>query len=350
MSDFNLLRIKNIVKETSKAVSIEFDVPSTLKDLYAFVAGQYVTLKAQINGNEVRRAYSICSSPKNDTLKVAVKEIENGVFSTYANNDLSIGDDIEVHIPEGNFVLKPQTDQSKAYGAFAAGSGITPILSMIKAVLQEETQSKFVLVYGNKSPEETIFLNEINSLKETYADRFFVEYVYSRTQEDNAHFGRIEKPTINYVVKNKYKDFDFDSFYLCGPESMIHLVTDILSENGISKDTIHYELFTSSVDTSSLEADLDGKTNITILVDDEEFTFVMDQKSNILDAALGEDIDAPYSCQGGVCSSCMCRITEGKAVMPENSILTDGEVEEGLVLACVAHPTTSTLKIDFDDV
>ena len=349
MPDFNLLRIKNIIKETSKAVSIEFEVPSLLKNIYSFVAGQYVTIKATIDGKEVRRAYSICAAPKSDILKVAIKEVENGLFSTYATTNLQIGDELAVHTPEGNFILEPSDKDSKTYGAFAAGSGITPIMSMIKAVLQQDSQNKFVLVYGNKSPEETIFFKEINTLKETYNNRFHVEYVYSRSQQEDAQFGRIEKPIINYVLKNKYKEFNFDSFYLCGPETMINLVTDVLTEHGIIKDNIHFELFTSSSNETEIEENLEGSTNITILVDDEEFTFSMDQKENILNAALAQDIDAPYSCQGGVCSSCICRITEGKAVMTQNNILTDSELEEGLVLACQAHPTTATITVDFDD-
>ncbi len=350
MSDFKSLSIKNIKKETPSAVSISFDVPENLKDIYSFIPGQYLTLKTEIEGKEVRRAYSICSSPKSGELKVAVKEIENGTFSVLANNQLKNGDALDVHTPEGQFLLKTDAGANNTYAAFAAGSGITPIMSMIKAVLEEEANSRFVLVYGNKSPEETIFHEELLALQANNPDRLFIEFVYSRSQEDNAHFGRIEKPIVNLIVKNKFKDTSFEAFYLCGPEEMINTVTDILAENGIEKDRIHFELFTASTEEVEMDASLDGKTNVTVLVDDEEFTFVMDQKSTILDATLDEDIDAPYSCQGGVCSSCICKITEGSAVMEKNSILTDGEIAEGLILACQAHPTSASIKIDFDDV
>ncbi|AXT61806.1 flavodoxin reductase [Aquimarina sp. AD10] len=350
MSDFHKLTINKITRETSKAVSITFEVPSNLKNIFSFSAGQYITIKTEIAGKEIRRAYSICSTPNSGVLKVAVKEIPNGTFSSIANNQLKEGDTLEVHIPEGNFLLNTSPEANKTYAAFAAGSGITPVMSMIKAVLEEEENSRFVLVYGNQNPEETIFLNELSNLQTSYPDRFFLEMVYSRTREENAHFGRIEKSTINYVIKNKYKDISFSDFYLCGPEEMINTVTEILIENNIQKDHIHFELFTSSTETVEIDADLDGKTQITILVDDEEFNFVMDQKKTILDAALDEDIDAPYSCQGGVCSSCICKVTAGSAVMEKNSILTDGEIAEGLILACQAHPTSASLKIDFDDV
>ncbi len=350
MPDFHTLSIKQITRETAKAVSIEFEVPEKLKNDYSFIPGQYITIKTKIDEKEVRRAYSICSSPKSNTLKVAVKEVENGTFSVIANNKLKTGDILEVHPPEGNFLLKPNANSNATYAAFAAGSGITPIMSMIKAVLEEEPNSRFALVYGNKAPDETIFHSELLELQVNYPDRLFIEFVYSRSQEDHAHFGRIEKSTVNYVLKNKFKDTNFSNFYLCGPEDMINAITDILLENGVAKDKIHFELFTSSTEKVEIDADLEGKTDITVLVDDEEFTFVMDQKNTILDAALDEDIDAPYSCQGGVCSSCICRVTEGSAVMEKNSILTDGELAEGLILACQAHPTSTKIKIDFDDV
>ncbi len=350
MSGFHTLTIKNITRETPKAVSIEFDIPSALQKGYKFTAGQYITVKTEVEGKEIRRAYSICSSVNSGSLRVAVKEIEGGKFSAIANNKLKVGDTLDVHTPEGNFLLKTNPSVSNTYAAFTAGSGITPIMSMIKTVLEEEPNSRFVLVYGNQTPTETIFFKELLSLQSQYPQRLFIEFFYSRSQEEGARFGRIEKSTINYITKNKFKDASFEAFYLCGPEEMINTVTDVLVENGVSKDKVHFELFTSSAEEAEIDADLEGKTSISILVDDEEFNFVMDQKKTILDAALEEDIDAPYSCQGGVCSSCICKITEGTAVMEKNSILTDGELAEGLVLACQAHPTSASIKVDFDDV
>ncbi len=281
---------------------------------------------------------------------MTVKEISGGTFSVIANHKLKEGDILDVHTPEGNFILIPNQQVTNTYAAFVAGSGITPVMSMIKAVLEQEPNSRFVLVYGNKTPEETIFRKELLELQVTYPDRLFIEFIYSRSQEDNAHFGRIEKSTVNYILKNKFKDSTFSGFYLCGPEEMINTVTSILLENGITKDNIHFELFTSSAQPTEIDTDLEGKSNIKILVDDEEFNFTMDQKKTILDAALDQDIDAPYSCQGGVCSSCICKITEGNAVMEKNSILTDVEIAEGLVLACQAHPTSASITVDFDDV
>ncbi len=350
MSDFHILPISTITRETLKAVSITFDVPAKLKETFSFLPGQYVTLKTVIDGKEIRRAYSICSASQSGVLKVAIKEVEHGVFSTYANTTLTEGTSLEVHAPEGTFILKPQPEIQQTYAAFVAGSGITPVMSMIASVLTQEPNSSFVLVYGNKTPQDTIFYDALIGLQAQYPNRLFVEFIYSRAEEHGAHFGRIEKPTINYVLKNKFKDTVFADFYLCGPEAMINLVTEVLIENKIAKEQIHFELFTSSASTDTPSVVLDGTTTITILVDDEETTFTMDQNKTILDAALAKDIDAPYSCQGGICSSCICKVTEGTATMTTNAILTDGEIEQGLILACQAHPTSDTITVDFDDV
>lgn len=350
MSEFHKLSIKNINRETQDAISILFDVPVSLKDTFTFIPGQYITIKTSIDGNEVRRAYSICSASQSTELRVAVKEVAKGKFSVYANTKLKNGDVLEVHPPEGKFIINTSPNANNTYAAFVAGSGITPVMSMIKTVLEEEPKSKFILVYGNKTKEDTIFYDELTTLQETYSNRLFVEFVFSRTQEKDAQFGRIEQSTVNYFVKNKYKEFTMNDYFLCGPEEMINAVTNTLVENGVSKSNINYELFTTSDSPSEVTTALEGQSNITILVDDEEFTFAMDQKKTILDAALEQDIDAPYSCQGGVCSSCICKVTDGSAVMDKNAILTDGELAEGLVLACQAHPTSSTITINFDDV
>lgn len=349
MSKFYPLKIKEVIRETEQAVSLSFEIPDNLKEEFNFSAGQYITIKTEANGEEVRRAYSLCSAPESGEFKVTVKEVEGGRFSVIANNKLVAGDILEVHPPEGKFIFEAGEGR-KNYAAFAAGSGITPVLSIIKTVLRDEPHSKFVLTYGNKSVDDTIFFKELLELQAKYPDRLFVEFVYSRTREDNAHFGRIETSTVNYVVKNKFKDHPFDRFYLCGPEPMINHVSEVLESNGVTRDKIFFELFTTAEEEKEIQGDVDGKTSVTILVDDEEFTFSMDRKDVVLDIALENDIDVPYSCQGGICSSCMARITEGKAEMSKNQILTDDEIEEGFILTCQAHPTTAILKVDYDDV
>lgn len=351
MSQFHKLNIQNINKETDSCVTISFNVPEELKDVFTFKAGQYITLKTVINGKEIRRDYSLCSSPKSDELKVAVKEVEGGIFSVYANNQLRENDVLDVAPPNGRFIFEPNNTKKRTITAFAAGSGITPIMSIAKTILEEEPNSTFVLVYGNKTPEDTIFYNEILELQLKYQNRFIVQFVFSQSDEDNALFGRIDKSTVNYIVKNKYKDKTIDVFYLCGPEDMINIVSEVLLENGVEKSIIYFELFTASTQTEYIgDTQTEGNTNITVIVDDEKTTFTMSQNKTILEAALDNDIDAPYSCQGGICSSCIARIIEGEATMRQNNILTDGELAEGLILTCQAQPTTPTIVVDYDDV
>jgi ring-1,2-phenylacetyl-CoA epoxidase subunit PaaE len=351
MSQFYKLAISELDNETEACVTIAFQVPSELKETFKFKAGQYITLKSIINGNEVRRDYSLCSSPNSGVLKVAVKAVANGNFSSFANSKLKVGDIIEVAPPNGRFVFEPNDSSARTIAAFAAGSGITPVMSILKSVLESEPKSNFVLVYGNKSPKDTIFLDELLHLQSEYQDRLKLHFVYSQSQEDKALFGRIEKSTINFLLKNDYKDTKFDRFYLCGPEPMIHTVKDVLLESGIKESQILFELFTVTTPAKPIDDTLiDGKTKVTVMLDDEETTFVMDQKKSVLEAALAENIDAPYSCQGGICSSCLARLTEGEVTMRQNNILTDGELEEGLILTCQSHPTTPTIRVDYDDI
>lgn len=348
MSTFHKLSIKNYIQETANAVSLIFDIPEHLKDNFSFKAGQYVTLKTTIEDKEIRRSYSICSSPNSGELKVAIKRVENGIFSTYAISQLKTGDVIGVHEPEGKFILEPT--RSTNYLGIVAGSGITPVLSMIKLVLQEEPSSSFTLIYGNKSPDETMFKAELDALSLAYNTRFNLEYVFSRQNEVGSLFGRIDEGHTNYFIKNIYKNWSFKTAFLCGPEEMIKTVSTTLKENHYKESQILFELFTASINEENSSEIKDGQTEVTVLLDDEELCFTMNQKDDILAAALRNDVDAPYSCQGGVCSSCLGKVTQGTAVMVKNSILTDDEVNEGFILTCQAHPTSSKISIDFDDV
>jgi ring-1,2-phenylacetyl-CoA epoxidase subunit PaaE len=351
MSQFHNLAISELHNETETCVTISFQVPSELIDTFKFKAGQYLTLKSNIDGKEVRRDYSICSSPNSGVLKVAVKAVKDGYFSSFANSELKVGDVIEVAPPNGRFVFEPNDSNARTIAAFAAGSGITPVMSILKSTLESEPKSNVVLVYGNKSPKDTIFLDELLHLQSEYQDRLKLHFVYSQSQEDKALFGRIEKSTINFLLKNEYIDTKFDRIYLCGPEPMIHTVKDVLLESGINESQILFELFTVTTPAQHIDDTLiDGKTKVTVFLDDEETTFVMDQKKSVLEAALAENLDAPYSCQGGICSSCLARLTEGEVTMRQNNILTDGELKEGLILTCQAHPTTATIRVDYDDI
>ena len=351
MSQFHKLKITSVVKETKQSVCITFEVPEYLKSDFKFKAGQYLTLKTEIDGVEVRRDYSICSSVNSGDLSVAVKSVENGTFSVFANSKLMAGDVLEVAPPQGRFTFEANPQKTRTISAFAAGSGITPIIGILKTLLEDEPFSNFILVYGNKSVEDAMFIEQLLQLKNIHGNRLHIYFIYSQSREDDALFGRIEKSTVNLIVKNKYKDVSIDSFYLCGPEAMIHTVKDVLVENGVKNDTILFELFKAPTNQEqSKTSTLHGTTAIKVIVDEEEFEFEMPQDQSILEASLKNDIDAPYSCQGGICSSCIARIIEGSATMRQNNILTDGEVAEGLILTCQAQPTSSKVVVDYDDV
>lgn len=352
MSQFHSLTIKSIDKVTERSVAISFDIPEHLKEKFAFKAGQYITLKTTINGEEIRRDYSICASKSSGNVTVAVKAVEGGTFSIYANETLKEGDTLEVAEPNGRFIFEANKAKTRTIAAFAAGSGITPILSIAKTLLEDEPFSNFILVFGNKTLANAMFVEDLLQLKKQYEKRFHAHFIYSQTREEDALFGRIEKSTVNLIVKNKYKDVAIEKFYLCGPVEMIHTVKDVLLENGVKETDILFELFTvPDQGESEIKGELpSGQTKIKVLVDDEAFEFNMSQEQSILEAALKQDIDAPYSCQGGICSSCIARLTEGEAKMRQNNILTDSEVAEGLILTCQAHPTSATVVVDYDDV
>jgi len=351
MSTFYKLHIKEVKHETPNAISVAFTIPAELKSVYQFIAGQYVNLKLTLDGQEIRRAYSICSAPNSGEIRIAIKSVNNGHFSKFAKENLKAGDILEVSQPEGRFTFEPNFANQKNYAGFAAGSGITPVMSILKSVLESEPNSTFVLVYGNKTPQETIFHQELHDLQLKYVGRFFVHYVFSQAKVDNELFGRIDKSTVNFVLNNKHKEKEFEKFYLCGPEEMINLVSTVLKEHNIADKNIKFELFsTSTANENTAAENHSGHTRITVLVDDEETTFEMSQKQTVLEAALKHGIDAPYSCQGGICSSCLARVTNGSAEMKKNSILTDSEIAEGLILTCQAHPTSPEIYVDYDDV
>lgn len=353
MAQFHELKIGRINPETSDAVAIEFDVPQSLKSVFQFTAGQYLNLSAKINGGEVRRAYSICASPDSGDLTVLVKKVTQGVFSTFANEQLNPGDALQVAPPEGRFVLPAETSSPQNYLFFAAGSGITPIMSMIADILKNRPATKMVLVYGNRSADQVIFKQKLEQLASNHPDRLSIEWVYSRQEADNVHFGRIDRSKVAYIVNNKYKEVGFDTYFICGPGNMIDDVAAALTDFGVAEDKVKFERFTVSEPESDSTAQVDvpaGKAQITYVLDDEETTVTVPASDSVLDSALKNDLDAPYSCQGGICSSCIARVTEGTAEMAKNQILTDSEVAEGLILTCQARATSSAVTIDYDDV
>lgn len=349
MHTFYKLRIEKIIRETKEAVTLCFTIPSDLKEKFQFVPGQYVNLQLTLDNESIRRSYSICSGPRDETLNVTVKSINNGKFSVFANTLLKEGALIEVSPPDGRFTLNTNPSNQKNYLAIAAGSGITPIMSMIKHMMINEPQSTFVLLYGNKSAEQTIFFNELEALEKNHADRLFVHYCFTEKPLDPHFFGRIDENQINNLLKQKYNHLSFEQAFLCGPENMIETARKALIANDFAKDDIKFELFTSSLKENNISS---STTNClaTVIVDDETFEVEIAQNQTILDAVLKAGIDAPYSCQGGVCSSCIAKTSNGKATMKKNTVLTDGELNSGLVLTCQSLCDTDTITVDYDDV
>tara|TARA_X000000950_G_scaffold287197_1_gene398567 strand:- start:17817 stop:18854 length:1038 start_codon:yes stop_codon:yes gene_type:complete len=345
MSKIYPLVISNVERDTPNAVLISFEVPKKMKEKFQFEAGQYLTLEAKIDENTVRRSYSICSAPI-DGLQVGIKEVPEGVFSTYANRLLKAGETIMVAPPEGRFKYE-NSGKGQRLVAFAAGSGITPIMSIIKTALSDHKDSSVYLVYGNKTPEDTLFYEALKELQGKYGDRLIIKWVFSRSNITDSFFGRIEAP----IVKNTLTQLEqnIDKFYLCGPEGMIQSVSDTLVEKGVDSAKILFELFTSSSEAPK-EITTASSAALEIVYDDVTYKIDAQEGKSILDIALDNKLDVPYSCQGGVCSSCIARIKSGKAEMESNQILTDDEVEEGLILTCQAHATSSEVVVDYDDV
>ena len=350
---FHTLSIHQIIKETKDAVTIAFTVPSDLKNDYTFFSGQYLTLRTTINGEDVRRSYSLCSIPTEETLRVVVKKIEGGVFSTYANDQLKVGDTLEVMTPAGNFYLEPSKTAKKSYALYAAGSGITPIISIAQTILAEEKNSEVSLFFGNKNFDSIIFREAIEALKNRHMQNFRVVHVLSRESLGNQlQKGRIDKEKSNTLYKAFFGANTPDAAYLCGPEEMILAVKDSLIENGMSPSNVHFELFTSGkVKKESLPTKEPSiAANVSVMLDGDQFDLAMDSNGEtILDAAQKAGADLPYACKGGVCCTCKAKIISGSARMDVNYALDKEEVEAGYILTCQAHPTSEKLIVSFDE-
>jgi len=353
---FHKLKIKEIRRETPDCVSIQFEIPPELKDSFLFQHGQNITIKRKINDEEARRSYSICSSPSENELRVAVKKVDGGAFSSFANESLKAGDELDVLPPTGKFNTPLNPKNKKRYLAFAAGSGITPVISIIKTTLQTEPDSSFTLVYGNRRRSSIIFFEELEGIKNKYISRFNLIHLLSRERTDiPVNYGRINieklaelSRIINYS--------SFDEIFICGPETMIFSVKEYLEQKGIDKRNIHYELFTTpgqkqATANKQYTATESGVAKSKIIVKLDGRTFDFDLGSNeegILDGALKQGADLPYACKGGVCCTCKARLLEGEVEMDVHWGLEDEEIEQGYILTCQSHPKTKKVVVDFD--
>lgn len=327
-------------KLTADSCRLSFDVPAELQASFQFTPGQYLNLHCLINNETVIRSYSICSGT-NEALAVAVKRIPTGRASNWIFNELVAGSTILVDFPQGNFQVR---DNEKSIVAFAAGSGITPILSMVKSL----QQTKIKLFYGNSAPESAMFLSDLTTLSTVELFPF-----YTKSTIEGAGFGRFNKETVTEIVKADLSILNADGYYLCGPEEMIFNVNEVLTTFGVSKEKIHFELFTTPVlfvdNESSKNEAFSGMSQVTAMLDGEVVKIELSGTGkSILDALDQAGMDVPFSCKGGVCCTCKAKIIEGSASMNINYALTDEEVANGYILTCQAHPTSSVLKIDYD--
>lgn len=353
-SAFHPLPVAHIEQLTADAVAITFEVPDHLREAFSYTPGQHLTLRASIDGEEVRRSYSICSPPSAGRLRVAVKRLEGGVFSGHASTGLEPGDVLEVMTPAGRFGVRTDPTASKHYAAVVAGSGITPIMAVLGAVLEEEPGSRFTLIYGNRDTSSVMFLEELADYKDRYRERLHLVHVLSREpQEAELLHGRIDDAKLKAMLDSLVHPEDVDEWLLCGPYAMVQQVHATLVASGVPKTNIHLELFhvegeapriarrpsTSGDDTGS---------EVTIRLGGRATSFAMPEEGSILDATLAVRNDAPFACKGGVCGTCRCKIVEGEVEMARNYALEDSEIATGFRLACQSVPTTPKVVLDFD--
>ncbi len=355
MAPFHTLTVKDIHKETSDCSVITFDVPENLQKDYHFRQGQHLTIKAILEGQDVRRSYSLCSNPFKKEWQVAVKQIPGGLFSTYVNEKLRAGDTLDVLTPSGTFGVSCG-NEAKSYAAFVAGSGITPVISMIRAHLEKEPNSTFQLFYLNRTVNSIIFKEALEQLRNQYFGRFEIYYFLSQEHRDIELFnGRFDKEKLQEIFENLMDVTSVNEVFLCGPEEMVFLIREELQKAGVDKEHIHYELFVSGLseeDKARIERlskqNVQG-VDVTLIDGGKEFHFTMTKDyDNLLDAALGAGADLPFACKGGVCSTCKCKVLEGEVEMKVNYALEPDEVAQHFVLSCQSVPLTEKVKIDFD--
>ena len=344
---YHSLKVAQVDQVTTDAIAVKFEIPSSLQSAFKFIPGQFLGLRATVNGEELRRSYSICSSPASGEIQVAIKRVEGGKFSSWATKELKPGAVLDVAEPSGRFTVSCLSNNQRNYVFVAAGSGITPVMSMVRSVLVEEPLSKVILLYGNKSPEDAIFKNELEALQTKHQERFSLKFVYSRSGA--SEFKRIAPDLIQQEVASVLPWSEVYGLYLCGPQQMIEATKNHLpSVTELGSEQIHFELFqVDSKAASSAEQTDFEKAKVTVTIDEVEYTFEVKAGTDILSSGLEAGIDIPYSCQGGVCGTCECKVEKGAVELNQNMVLSDEEVEEGQALACQAVPKTPEVKLYF---
>ena len=355
MSKFHPLKVASVERETRDAIALSFDVPPALRDAFRFVQGQHLTLRADIDGEDVRRSYSICSAVQDDWLRIAVKKAPGGTFSTWANERLAAGQTIDVMPPMGHFNVPLEPGNRKHYVGFGAGSGITPLLSIIKTTLLTEPASQFTLFYGNRSSSAVMFKEELADLKDRFLQRLNLVYVMSREPQDiDILNGRIDRKKADALIEHWLDVPTIDTAFVCGPDGMMQAVSESLQAHGMPKATIKIELFAASIPKHEHKVQTPPKPGhtecaVTVIIDGATRQYTLEKtKENILDAALRQGIELPYSCKGGVCSTCRAKLIEGEVDMDANFALEDYEIERGFILCCQSYPVTDRVVVDYD--
>ncbi len=357
MSRFHSLRIAEVRRETAECVSVALEVPASLQPSFRYAPGQHLTLRTVIDGEEVRRTYSLCSAPHEGCWRIAIKRVAGGKFSTWAHTQLRAGMSLDVMPPMGSFVL-PSDFAGKAFVAFAAGSGITPIMSMVKTVLTQDDRASFLLFYGNRTTDSIIFLEELEALKNKYLSRFSLYHLLSREHPGaELFFGRLTAEKLRQFAGKLFMPLEIDGYYLCGPGDMAqNLKRTLVEELEVPASHVHYELFSvpgqrrAAKGKEQKDDRLVASSLITATLDGQTFDFSLRQKGQtILDAALQAGADLPFACKGGVCCTCKAKVLEGQVAMDVNYGLEADEVAAGYVLTCQSHPLTERVRLSFDE-
>jgi ring-1,2-phenylacetyl-CoA epoxidase subunit PaaE len=353
---FHRLAVRELRRETPDAVSLTFVIPRELEDDYDFSPGQYLTLRTMMDGEEVRRSYSICSGPDDGELRIAVKKVDGGAFSSWAADDLKCGDELDVMTPTGRFGVAPEPTEARVYVGFAAGSGITPILSIVKGILAREPMSRFFLFYGNRSTGGMLFREALEELKDRFIERLSVFHVISGEEQDIPILhGRLDGEKVRVLLRSLVPAADVDHVFICGPTGMSDEIEATCRDIGVAPDRIHVERFVSGLGgrprpKAVVPASAPPKALLALIIDGKRREVPVAEGEAILDAALRAGVDLPFACKGGMCSTCRAKLVEGAAQMEANYSLEPWELEKGFILTCQARPTTDWVVVDYDHV
>lgn len=353
---FHRLAVDDLRRETSDAISMTFAIPDELAAEYAFAPGQYLTLRTTMDGEEMRRSYSICSSPDDHELRIAVKKVDGGAFSSWALDELKSGDELDVMTPTGRFGVVHAPDEARVHVGFAAGSGITPIMSIMRGILAREPKSRFFLFYGNRATSGILFRQALEDLKDRFMGRFSVFHVLSQEEQDlPVLHGRLDRDKIGVLLRAMVPAAAIDRVFICGPLAMSDEIAETCRELGVPADHIHVERFVSGLGgkprpKTVIAPEMPPKAIASLIIDGKRKDVPVADGEAILDAALRAGMDLPYACKGGMCSTCRAKIVEGETRMDVNYSLEPWELEAGFVLTCQAHPVSDRVVVDYDHV